>query len=477
MEQSIAIPQILSRLQENGITLYLEANKLKVKAPKGAMTSEFQQLIRNNKEMLVALIEQAAEARENGAEAESSETKQLPYHNLMAALGGQFVPLGGVETPWYYAGNAGLIERFSDRLPDRTEAANGIGQGNRQDRSPITGCEHLAVRESVGLADWSWAIGLIEITGPGSLDFLNLIASNQMNMPVGGVKYTLFLSEQGTIKRDVTIHRVEKDRFWILNGKANMQADLAWMERYRPLDDSVMITDLSEEYITLGLWGPNARKVLQQVTELDLSNESLPYFTGKDAIVGIAPAKILRLSYAGEMGYEIYVPASFGARLWNLLYVAGQMYDLVPVGAAAIFSLRIEKGYLLIGSDIGLKTKPHEAGLNWLISKKKETFVGREAVLADRKEAPKTKLAVLTFADPAVNLYGYEQLFVGDMPVGHIASGAYGYSVGAFIALAWIDATHAEMGNEIEVEIGSSRFTGIVSPTCLFDPTNERMKG
>ncbi|MGB1250403.1 MAG: GcvT family protein [Candidatus Promineifilaceae bacterium] len=392
-----------------------------------------------------------------------------PHHAQMQALGGQMIPIAGIETPWYYESNRPLLETYGDQFPHRT-GYDATGW------SPIIGAEHLALREKVGMMDWSAAIGPIEISGSGALDYLNYICTNQIDIPVGRVTYTLLLTPQGKIKRDVTILRLAADKFWLLTGKGNMPAEIAWMRQFLPSDGSVRLENLSEQYMSLALWGPNARKVLETVTRSDVSDEALPFYTAKTLDIGMATAKVIRISYAGELGYEFYAPITFGSHLWDTLYQAGQEYGLVPVGVAALFSLRIEKGFLITGSDMTVKDTPYEAGMGWTVKTKKGDFIGRQATITAKKAGPSKKLITLTFDDPSAIMYGYEPVMVGDKVVGQITSGEYGYSVGKFIALAYVDPAYTAKGTELRVRYTGNFYTGVVSDSVQFDRAGGRMR-
>ncbi|MEM7113589.1 MAG: FAD-dependent oxidoreductase [Chloroflexota bacterium] len=392
-----------------------------------------------------------------------------PHHAQMQALGGEMIPLAGIETPWYYESNAPLVDKYGDQFPHRT-GYDATGW------SPIIGCEHLALRENVGLMDWTAAIGPIEISGTGALDYLNYICSNQIDIPVGRVTYTLLLTPNGKIKRDVTILRLAEDKFWLLTGKGNMPAEIAWISQFLPTDGSVTLNNLCEQYVSLALWGPNARKVLESVTRSDVSDEAFPFYTAQTLDIGMATATVLRISYAGELGYEFYAPITFGSHLWDTLSEAGQAHGLVPVGIAALFSLRIEKGFLITGSDMTVKDTPYEAGMGWMVKTKKGDFVGRDATVADKKAGLKKKLVTLTFSDPNAIMYGFEPVLAGDTVVGHVTSGEYGYNVGKFIAFAYVDTAHAALGTELRVRYTGNFYTGVVSAPVQLDPKNERMK-
>ncbi len=383
-----------------------------------------------------------------------------PYHEQMKALGAQFVPSAGIETAWYYESNAPLVEKYDSQIPRRT-GYDATGW------TPIIGAEHLTMREHVGLMDWSAGITPIEISGKGACDFLNYLCTNQIDVEVGRIVYTLLLTPNGKIKRDVTVLRLAKDRFWLLMGKSNLPAEIAWIKQFMPSDGSVRLVDLSEQVMSLVLAGPNSRDVLQATTRSDVSDASFPFYTAQKIDVGMTTATVLRISYAGELGYEIYAPTSFGSRLWDTLFEAGQSHGLAPVGLAALFSLRIEKGFRLTGSDMTVKDMPYEAGMGWLVKTKKGNFVGREATITDKKAGINKKLVTLTFDDPAAIMYGYEPVLAGDQVVGQVTSAEFGYSIGKFVALAYVDVAHSTIGTKLRVRYTGNFYEGVVSTTQL----------
>ncbi|MGH8924274.1 MAG: FAD-dependent oxidoreductase [Acidimicrobiia bacterium] len=388
-----------------------------------------------------------------------------PYHERTEALGAYYVPLAGYETPYYYDTNTSLVDEFSDRIPLR----HGY---DATAWSPIIGGEHLALRQRAGLIDWSAAIGPIEITGPGSRSYLQYLCTNNIDIPVSEATYTLILTPRGTVKRDVTVARLDQERFWLMTGKSNLPAELDYYRSYAPTDGTVSIVDRSEQFAALGLWGPLARDILQVATDADLSNEAFPWYSVRSIGVGMAPAVALRVSYVGELGWELYVPASFGRHLWDTLWEAGKDEGMVAVGLAALFSLRIEKGYRLIGSDLTPEITPRQSGMSWLLGKDKE-FLGREGALAAK---PGKRLVTIRFDDPDALMQSWTPVYHGDQVVGWVASGEYGYSVSAFLAHAFVPEELAAPGTKLSVRYTGRFFEGEVVKGPVWDPHNERLR-
>jgi glycine cleavage system aminomethyltransferase T len=222
------------------------------------------------------------------------------------------------------------------------------------------------------------------------------------------------------------------------------------------------------------LWGPNARKVLQKVTEQDVSNECFPYFTLKPILIEAIPAFAFRISYVGELGWEIYAPAEFGERLWNVLWRAGQEHQIIAGGMGAFDSLRLEKGYRALGSDIHAEYNPYEAGLGWAVRMNQGDFLGREALQKFDPASLEKKLCCLTMEDGMA--LGKEPILSGDDCVGFITSTNYGYSVGKHIAYGYLPIDYAEQGTELEIEYLGKRFPARVDADPLFDPAMKRLK-
>ncbi|MFL5806997.1 MAG: FAD-dependent oxidoreductase [Roseiflexaceae bacterium] len=395
------------------------------------------------------------------------DVRLSPVHPRLVEQGGYFFQSGGWEVAQWYEANARLLETYEDRIPQRTGWA-------AQFWSPIQGAEHLAVRERVGMFNLA-ALSVVEVAGPGALAFLNRIAANQIDRPAGKIVYTSMLNHLGGIVADLTIARRAADRFWAITGGSLLPHDRAWIERHAPTDGSVTITDLSSAYATIGLWGPQARAVLERVAEEDVSSAAFPYYTGRPLTIDTVPAYALRISYAGELGWELYAPTEYALRLWDVLWEAGQPHGLIAAGSGAFDSLRLEKGYRLWGADIHTDYNPYEAGIGWAVQLDKGDFLGRDALLRTKAAGIGRKLCCLRVDAPGA-LLGKEPILRDSVPIGYITSANYGYSVGAFIAYGYLPIDAAAPGTRLEIEYFSERFSAIVSAEPLFDPKMTRMK-
>jgi dimethylglycine oxidase len=391
-----------------------------------------------------------------------------PFHPRLVEQGGYFFQSGGWEVAQWHEANARLLEIYEDRIPKRDSWTSRFW-------SPIQGAEHLHVREHVGMFNLA-ALAIIEVAGPGALAFLNYVAANQVDRPVGKIVYTSMLDQRGGIVADVTIIRRGADRFWITTGGAVLPHDLAWLRRHAPTDGSVTITDISSAYMALGLWGPKARAVLQAVADQDVSNAAFAYYTSKPLAVGTAPALALRVSYAGELGWELYAPSEYALGIWDTLWEAGQPHDIIAAGSGAFDSLRLEKGYRLWGADIHTDYNPYEAGIGWAVRLEKGDFIGRDALLRAKEAGIARKLCCLTLDGPGA-LLGKEPMLHGDQTIGYVTSANYGYSIGKFIAYGYLPIAYAKPGTNVDVEYFGERYRATVSEEPLFDREMARLKG
>jgi glycine cleavage system aminomethyltransferase T/glycine/D-amino acid oxidase-like deaminating enzyme len=400
------------------------------------------------------------------------EVRTTPFHQRLSAQGAYFVQSGGWELAQWYEANAQLLEAYEDRIPTRDSWSS-------QFWSPIQGAEHLAVRAGVGMFNLA-ALAIIEVAGPGALSYLNWLAANQIDRPAGKIVYTSMLNQRGGIVMDVTVVRRAPERFWIITGGGLLPHDLAWVRKHAPADGSVTITDVSSGWATIGLWGPKSRELLQSVAEEDVSNAAFPYYTTRALMIDTVPAFALRVSYAGELGWELYAPAEYALRLWDVLWAAGQPHGLVVAGGGAFDSLRLEKGYRLWGADIHTDYNPYEAGIGWAVRLDKGEFQGRAALVQARQAGLTRKLCCMTLDGPGA-LLGKEPIFAagagsGEPALGYVTSANYGYSVGAFIAYGYLPIGLAAPGTRLAIEYFGERLPATVREEPLFDPQMVRLK-
>src|SRR4051794_36124452 len=395
--------------------------------------------------------------------------RRTPFFERQAGLGAEFFESAGWERPQWYEANAALVGDDGGHRPSSEWAARHW--------SPIVPAEHLACRERVGLFDVS-PFTKVEVGGPGAAAYVQRLAANDVDRPIGTVVYTAMLGPRAGIMCDLTITRVREDLFWVVTGGAIGKHDLAWMRRNLPADGSVWLHDRTSGLCCLGVWGPQARALVQSVSEDDLSNEAFPYMTARDFHVGYVPVRALRISYVGELGWEIYAPTEFGPELWDTLWRAGEPLGAVACGGAAYDSLRLEKGYRLWGQDIDEEHDPYEAGLGWLVRLGKDAdFIGREAAAAIKERGVERRLCCTVADDPARLLVGKEALLDEDgRPLGYVTSAGYGATVGESILYGYVPVSHAEPGTALKVWSEGAAHPVTVSAEPLFDRAGERMK-
>ena len=385
-----------------------------------------------------------------------------PSYERLRALGAVFGEKSGWERANWFAPN----EAAGD------ESLRPRGWAGRL-WSPAIGAEHRACRETAALFDET-SFAKLDVTGAGAADFLERLCDNRVAREVGRVTYTQMLNEAGGIECDFTITRLAEDRFRIVTGTAFGRHDLAWIRQHMPGDGSVSVEDVTSRYACLGLWGPAAREILQPLTATDLSSGAFPYMHARELAVGPAPCLAVRVTYVGELGWELYCPTEFGAALFDALWEAGRPHGLVGGGYKAIDSLRLEKGYRVWGADITPGDTPYEAGLGFAVKLDKGDFVGREALLA--RPEPERRLCCLVLDDARAVALGSEPVRVGGESVGRVTSGGVGYTVRRSIAYAYLPADRAEPGTPVEVEIFGEWTGGEVTPEPLFDPDATRIR-
>jgi glycine cleavage system aminomethyltransferase T/glycine/D-amino acid oxidase-like deaminating enzyme len=334
--------------------------------------------------------------------------------------------------------------------------------------SPAIGAEHVACRTTAALFDET-SFAKIEIAGEEAPEFLERMCDNRVARDVGAITYTQMLNSRGGVECDFTITRLAEDRFRIVTGTAFGRHDLAWIRMHAP--DGVQVEDVTSKYACLGLWGPAAREILQPLTTEELS---FPYMRAHELAVGSVPCLALRVTYVGELGWELYCPMEFGLRLWDTIWEGGRELGLVAGGYKAIDSLRLEKGYRVWGSDVTPEDTPYEAGLGFAVKLDKGEFTGRDALLAGAK--PERRLACLVLDDPRAIALGSEPVRVGGELVGRVTSGGYGYTVERSIAYAYLPARAATPGTAVEVEVFGEWIAGSVAEEPLFDPKGERIR-
>ena len=409
-----------------------------------------------------------------------------PFYEREQALGAVFFEAAGWERPQWYESNAPLLEEYGDRVA-RREA-----EWDARWWSPIITAEHLAMRDRAAIFDLS-AFAIFDVTGPGALDALQRVSLRQMDVAPGRVVYTPWLTPGGGFKADLTVMRLGDEHFRVVTGGAHGMADRKWLHDHLPEDGSAQIADLTSSWCTLGLWGPRAREILASLTSDDVSHEGFPFATCRTIEVG--PLRVLasRISYVGDLGWELYVPSEQGARLWDLVWEAGHPHGLIAAGIGVYGTTgRLEKCYRAYGAELESEYTVVEAGMA-PPRVKDEDFVGKEAHLRHREAEPAAILCTLT-VDDHTSSSGVERYPLGREPVltrtgeplvdakgrrSYVTSAGTGPSVGRHILLAYLPPEHAQVGAELAVEYLGERYpvtVAVAGSTPLFDPENTRIR-
>jgi len=388
--------------------------------------------------------------------------RQSPLYARLADLEAVFGEKGGWERVNWFASN--------DALGD--EGLRPQGWAGRL-WAPAIGAEHRACRDAAAIFDET-SFAKLEITGAGAAGLLERLCANRVARGVGRLTYTQLCNPKGGVECDLTVTRLDEDRFRLVTGTAVGNHDAAWIRSH--LDDApgVRVEDLTSRFGCLALWGPEARRILQPLTESDLSNAAFPYLSAQELSVGPVPCLAQRVTFVGELGYELYCPAEYTVALWDLLLAAGAPHGLLPGGYRAIESLRLEKGYRVWGSDVTSADTPFEAGLEFAVRLDKGDFIGRQA-LADAPPPPR-RLACLVLDDPRLVVLGSEPVRVAGRPVGRVTSGGYGYTLGRSIAYAYLPSADAVAGRRVELDLFGTIVGASVADAPLYDPGNGRVR-
>ncbi|MFE1833076.1 GcvT family protein [Streptomyces sviceus] len=389
--------------------------------------------------------------------------RTTPFYGRQQELGAFFLEANGWERPHWYEANAGLVEGRSIVTPNDWAARYW---------SPIVGAEAQTTRETVAMYDMT-ALKRLEVSGRGAADFLERLCTGKVAKSVGSVTYTLLLDHDGGIRSDITVARLAPDVFQV---GANGNLDLDWLTRHLPADGTVQVRDITPGTCCIGLWGPLARDVLQPLTDEDFSATGLKYFRAKRAHIGSVPVTAMRLSYVGELGWELYTTADLGQKLWDTLWRAARPLGGIAAGRGAFNSLRLEKGYRSFGTDMTYEHDPYEAGVGFAVKADKEDFVGK-AALERRRADVRRKLTCLTIEDPRAVVMGKEPVYDGQRAVGHVTSAAFGHTIGKGIAYAWLPTELTAPGTTVHIGYFDQRIEAVVAEEPLFDPAMSRLRG
>lgn len=395
-----------------------------------------------------------------------------PFYARQKELGAYFLEGGAWERPYWYEANKDLVKE----LPAEWQPLERDTWSSRF-YSPIAAAEAYKTRTSVAVFDMT-PLRRLEVSGPGAVDLLQRLSTGDVSKKPGAVTYTLWLDENGGVRSDVTVARLEDEVFQV---GCNGPVDLAYVNREarRQMQQTphkwVHVRDITSGTCCVGLWGPRARDLINTITTDDFSNKALRYFRCKKASIAGVPVIAMRLSYVGELGWEIYTTADRGQALWDAIWKAGQPHGIIAGGRHAFNSLRLEKGYRSWGTDMTTEHAPTEAGVGFAVKKDKEGFVGQAALEGRSKGALAQRLNCITIDDSSSVVLGKEPVFHNGKPVGYVTSAAFAYTVGKPIAYAWLPGT-IEVGEAVEVEYFGKKYPATVRAEPLYDPKMTRLR-
>jgi len=399
-----------------------------------------------------------------GEERQSARPKKIsPVYEWHKNHGAVFGEKSGWERVNYYARTGG------------DESLRPKGWAGKNWNSSVQ-LEHHGTRSGAGLFDES-SFAKFTVVGEKAGDFLNSVCANNVVRGVGRTIYTQALNNKGGIESDYTVTQVAEDSFFIVTGTAFGTHDRGWIEKVAREEKfgDIVITDVTDALACFGLWGPNARKILQSLTKDDMSNEAFGFMTSREIEIAGIKVRATRITYVGELGWELYLPVSQGLELWEALYEAGQKHGLIVAGYKAIESLRLEKGYRAWAGEINSETDPFEAGLGFAVSTRKEFFKGRDEVLR-RKDNVTKKLVAIVFDDITEVPLGNEPIKVEGKIIARMKSGGQGYTLGKAIGYSYLPIGYSKPGTALDVEFFGRWQKGTVMEEPLFDPDGSRIK-
>ncbi|HNS62454.1 MAG TPA: aminomethyltransferase family protein, partial [Anaerolineales bacterium] len=338
------------------------------------------------------------------------------------------------------------------------------------------GEEHRATRERATLFDLT-SFGKIEVTGRDALKLLQHVTDSNVDKPVGSTTYTQFLNTRGGVEADVTIARIEQNKFWVVTGSGFIANDLAWLQMHTEDDDDVTLRDITTDWACLAIMGPKSRSILSKVTSDSVTNEAFPYLTARFIAINGAKVWAQRVSYVGELGWELYIPNNRASMVWDLLIQAGKGFGMEVGGYKAMDSLRLEKAYRYYTTDVTQLETPFEAGLGFCVNFDKGDFIGKTALLEKKPKGFTTKLCTLVLdGEDFTQIYGGEAIYHEGKVLTRVRSGGYGYTVRKNILLAYLPLELAKAGARVDVELIEGMRVAEVTASVLYDPKGEKLK-
>ncbi|GAB0102946.1 FAD-dependent oxidoreductase [Nocardia sp. JMUB6875] len=396
---------------------------------------------------------------------EPRDIRTSPFHARQRELGAFFYEGALWERPAWYEANAALMDEVAAQgvaFPERDSWSGAF-------YSPISIAEAAWTRTHVAMFDMT-PLTRYEVSGSGAVALLQELTTNDVGKKPGSVTYTLLLDANGGVRSDLTVARLEEKLFQV---GANGPLDFDWFTRHLPGDGSVTLRDITGGTCCVGVWGPAAREMVQPLCPDDLSHKAFGYFKAKRTYLGSIPVTMMRVSYVGELGWEIYTSAEYGAALWDLLWQAGREHRVIAAGRIAFNSLRIEKGYRSWGTDMTTEHTPEAAGLGFAVRMSKPDFLGKKAL--ESAEPPARVLRTVMLDDPTAVVLGKEPVFVNGEIAGYVTSAGYSATIGRTLCYAWLRAPVGP-GDEVEIAYLTDRFTGRVHTEPVVDPEMARIR-
>jgi 4-methylaminobutanoate oxidase (formaldehyde-forming) len=397
--------------------------------------------------------------------------RRTAIHDQLAKAGAFFIEGMGWEIPDWYAppGKEAKIEEYT---------------WGRQNWFEYLAEEHRACREDVILMDVT-SMSKFLVQGRDAEKVLNNICANNVAVPVGKVVYTQWLNERGGMEADLTVTRLAEEKYFIVSAGDFYTHDLMWLKKHIPYDAHAIVTDVTSGYTLINIQGPKSRELVSRLTTADVSKEAFPYMTARNIDINYAIVQTMRVTYEGELGFELYVPAEFSAHVYESVVEAGQDLGLTHAGFQALNSLRIEKAYREYGHDMDNNDTPLEAGLGWAVKfDKPGGFIGRDALLRHKESGPlKYRMVQFLLEDPEPMLYGNEIIYRNGKIVGYLQTGTYGFTLGGSLGMGFVEGDEVEgatteyiNSGRYEIDIAGERFSAKASLRPMYDPKNKRVR-
>lgn len=397
----------------------------------------------------------------------SRGVRTSPLHDRLITRGACFGETGGWERANWFA-------------PDGVDPVYEYSYG-RQNWFEHSAEEHRAVRDCVGLFDQTSFVKFV-LQGRDAEQVMNRVCANNVAVPVGKIVYTQWLNERGGIEADLTVTRIAEDTYFIVTAVATQIRDFRWLQQHIPDDADAVLTDVTSGYAVLSVMGPSSRDLLAQLTDADISNGAFPFGTSREIDLGYAKVRASRITFVGELGWELYIPTEFATGVYDTIVEAGTHLGLKHAGYHALNSLRMEKAYRHWGHDITDEDTPLEAGLGFAVAMNKNTgFIGQEALLRQQEQGLKRRLVQFKLEDAEPMLYHEEPIWRDGVLVGRTTSAMFGHTLGRAIGLGYVECEDGVTGEYVnagtyEIEVAGERCPATASLRPFYDPKSERVK-